>query len=65
MTIESKIKQAIQGKKLKPTILGEINWCNYFISVTELVWAKNNHDGYQIDVYSDILKTQHLVSFKI
>jgi len=53
ITIEEKIKQAIKNNKLNPEILGERNWYNYFIRVTELVWARNKHDGYQIEVYSE------------
>lgn len=50
--IEEKIKQAILTNKLNPEILGERNWYQYFIRVTEMIWARNNHDGYKIEVYA-------------
>jgi hypothetical protein len=53
MKIEIKIKRAIENNKLNHEILGERNWYNYFIRVTELIWARNNHDGYQIEVYTE------------
>lgn len=51
--IEIKIKRAIETNKLNPEILGERNWYNYFIRVTELIWLKNNYDGYKIEVYNE------------
>ena len=51
--IATKIRKAINNNKLNPEILGERKWYNYFIVVTELVWARNNHDGYQIEFYSE------------
>jgi len=50
--IETKIKKAIGNNKLNPEILGERKWYNYFIRSTQLIWARNNHDGYQIEVYT-------------
>ena len=52
-TIEEKIKRAIERNKLNPEILGERYWYNYFIRTTKLVWARNFHDGYQIEVYTE------------
>lgn len=60
--IETKVKQAILTNKLNPTILGERNWYNYYINVMELVWSRNNHDGYKIDIYSDSLKRDYLTT---
>jgi hypothetical protein len=51
--IEEKIKRAIETNKLNPEILGERKWYNYFIRVTELVWARNFYDGYKIEVYTE------------
>lgn len=65
LKIESKIRKSLKTNKLNPKILGERNWYNYFIRVTELVWARNNYDGYQIEVYSDNSKRDHLVTIKI
>lgn len=62
--IESKILKAINSNKLNPTILGERKWYNYFIRVTELVWSRNFHDGYKIEVY-DEKYGNHLVSIII
>lgn len=65
MSIEVKILKAIETNKLNPSILGERKWCNYFIRVNELVWSINNHDGYQIEIYSDNEKTEHLGTVRI
>ena len=51
--VEAKILKALKSKKLNPSILGKRNWCNYFIRVTELIWAINLHDGYKIAVYDE------------
>lgn len=64
-TLETKILKAIQTRKLKPEILGERKWYNYFISVSELVWSRNLWDGYEIHIYSDENKSIHLGTFKI
>jgi hypothetical protein len=52
-SIEEKIIRAIENKKLNPEKLGERKWYNYFIRVTELVWARNFYDGYKIEVYNE------------
>lgn len=62
--LQSKIKQAIETNKLNPEILGERKWYNYFIRITELVWARNFHDGYLIEVY-DEQYGNHLTSITI
>jgi hypothetical protein len=51
--IEMKILQALKRSKLNPAILGERKWYNYFIRITELVWSRNFHEGYLIEVYHD------------
>jgi hypothetical protein len=51
--IETKITTAIENNKLNLLKLGERKWYNYFIRTTELVWSKNLHDGYQIEVYKE------------
>ena len=63
INLEEKIKKAINNNRLK-LITGERNWYNYFLSIQELVWIKNNHDGYIIDIYN---KEQdcHLLRIKI
>ena len=53
MNIEDKIKKAIESNKLSLNILGERQWYNYFIRVSELVWSRNLVDGYQIEVYDE------------
>lgn len=63
--IESKIFQALKSNKLNPKILGSRSWYSYYITTTELIWARNNHDGYQIEVYSDFSKREHLVTLKV
>jgi hypothetical protein len=65
ISIETKILKAIETNKLNPEIIGERYWYNYFICVTELVWARNMHDGYQIEVYIDYSKREFLGTIKI
>lgn len=65
ISIQTKILKAIETNKLKPEILGERKWYNYFICITELVWSRNMHDGYQIEVYTDYSKREFLASVKI
>lgn len=65
ISLEDKILKAINTNKLNPEILGERNWYNYFIRVTELVWTRNNYDGYLIEVYTDNSKRDHLATVKI
>ncbi len=61
---ENKILKAIETNKLNPKILGERNWFNYFIRITELVWSRNNYDGYKIEVYNEKYG-QHLTTIFI
>lgn len=65
ISVENKVLKALKTNKLNPEILGERNWYNYFIRVTELLWARNNFDGYQIDVYTDCSKREYLITIKI
>jgi hypothetical protein len=65
ISLENKVLKALKTNKLNPEILGERNWYNYFIRVTELVWTRNNYEGYQIDIYTDNSKTEHLITVKI
>lgn len=52
-SLEFKILKAIENNKLNPEIIGERSWFNYFIRVTELVWVRNNYNGYKIEVYNE------------
>lgn len=51
--LEFKILKALETNKLNPEILGERNWYNYFIRISELSWRSNNYDGYKIEVYNE------------
>lgn len=62
MDIETKIQKAIISNKLNPSILGGRNWYNYFIRVTKLVWTRNLRDGYEIHVYNNSSKSEHLAT---
>ncbi len=50
-TIEEKIKSAVDSGRLNLNKFGWRKWHKYYINTMELVWARNMHDGYQIDVY--------------
>lgn len=63
--IQSKILKALKTNKFNPTKLGERKWYNYFISIDELVWARNFIDGYLIHFYSDEYKTEHLATYTL
>ena len=63
-TIETKINNAISTNKLNLQILGERKWYSYFIRTTELIWSRNLHDGYLIEVY-DEQYGNHLASIKV
>jgi len=62
--IEEKILKAVKTNKLNLEIIGERNWYNYFIRVTQLVWSRNLYDGYLIEVY-DEKYGNHLASVTI
>lgn len=63
--LQTKIINALKTNKLNPNKLGERNWYKYFISVDELIWARNFIDGYLIHIYSDEYKTHHLASYAL
>lgn len=61
--LKTKLLNALKSNKLNPKILGERKWYNYFIQVNELVWSRNLWNGYEIYVYSNEYKSEHLGSF--
>ena len=63
--LQTKILTALKTNKLNPTKLGERKWYKYFISINELVWARNFVDCYLIHIYSDDYKTKHLATFTL
>lgn len=63
--LQTKILKALKTNKLNPNRLGERKWYDYFISIDELVWTRNNYDGYQIEVYLDETKVEHLITVTI
>ena len=65
INLEFKILNSIKTKKLNPEILGEQKWYNYFISIDELVWARNFIEGYLIHIYSDRYKSEHLATYTL
>jgi hypothetical protein len=44
--LQSKILSALKTNKLNPNKIEERQWYKYFISIKELVWARNFIDGY-------------------
>ena len=63
--LQSKILTALKTNKLNPNKIGERKWYKYFISIKELVWARNFIDGYLIHIYSDEFKTEHLATYTL
>lgn len=62
--ISNKILKALKTNKFNPQITGERFWYNYFIRVSDLVWARNLVDGYQIEVYAD-KNDKHVATFEL
>ncbi|UGS23914.1 hypothetical protein [Flavobacterium channae] len=63
--LQTKILNALKTNKLNPNKIGERQWYKYFISIKELVWARNFIDGYLIHIYSDEFKTEHLATYTV
>ncbi len=63
--LQTKILNALKTNKLNPSILGERSWYNYFISIDELIWARNFVDGYLIHIYSDEYKSEHIATYTL
>jgi len=57
--MEEKIKRAIESGRLNLQKTGKMEWNQFFIRITELVWSRNLHDGYKIEVY-DNYQRNHL-----
>ena len=56
--LQTKILNALKTNKFNPNKTGERKRYNYLIRITKLVWARNNQDGYLIDVYSNEYKNE-------
>jgi hypothetical protein len=63
--IQAKLLNALKNNKLNPNKTGERQWYNYFISVDELVWARNYIDAYLIHIYSNEYKKEHLATYTL
>ena len=63
MDIKQYIEKAVKNNRLKLES-GQRNWRKYFISITELVWGRNQVDGYKIEVYDEQYR-RHLASVLI
>ncbi len=63
--LQTKILNALKTNKLNPNKIGERQWYKYFISIKELVWARNFIDGYLIHIYSDEFKAEHLATYTL
>jgi len=50
MDIKQKIFDAVENNRLN-IIEWKRKWYNYIVSIQELVWARNNKDGFIIDIY--------------
>ncbi len=61
--IETKILRAIGNNSFKLQS-GKRDWYQYSVIISELIWARNNHDGYLIDVY-DKSSEQHLTRMTV
>lgn len=63
--LQTKILKALKTNKFNPNKKGERKWYNYFISIDELIWARNFIDGYLIHIYSDEFKSEHLATYTL
>jgi hypothetical protein len=69
-TLADKILRALETNKLNPNrYFGNgKHWYNYHLVATELVWARNFCDGYNLDFYDNDGKYDrqtHVASFKL
>jgi hypothetical protein len=69
-SLEEKLKRAIETNKLNPDrYLGYGKyWYQYFLVATELVWARNLCDGYNLCFYDNDGKYErqtHIATFKL
>jgi hypothetical protein len=65
--LDEKLKKAIENDNFNfEKYLGEgKKWYQYYLIVSELVWARNFHDGYIIEVYDDLENKNHFGTFLI
>ncbi|MDR1984267.1 MAG: hypothetical protein LBQ28_05525 [Prevotellaceae bacterium] len=66
-SLEEKIQRALYTNKLNPakyTGKGK-RWYNYYVEAYELVWARNFRDGYEIMVYENEEKREHLATVMV
>ncbi len=61
--IQTYIERAISKNQLKLEE-GERFWRKYYIRITELIWARNFEEGYQIELYEEN-KNHHIGSVLI
>lgn len=62
--IRNKILSTLKTNKFNPEIVGERYWYNYYLRVSELVWARNLIDGYKIEVFAGKYG-EHLGTFEL
>jgi hypothetical protein len=65
ISVKKRILRSLYNNRLNPTNLGERKWNRYFIRVAELIWERNHKDGYQLEIYNDSSKLEHLATIVI
>jgi len=66
-SLEEKLRYVIENDKLNfEKFLGNgCKWYDHHLIVNELVWARNFRDGYELLIYSDEYKNEHIATFII
>ena len=66
-SLEEKLKYAVENHKLNfEKFFGNgCKWYNYYLVAWELVWARNFCDGYEIFVYSNEYRDEHIATFTV
>ena len=66
-SLEEKIIYAVENEKLNfEKFFGKgCKWYHYYLVVVKLIWARNLCDSYEIYVYDDEYKNEHIATFTV
>jgi len=66
-SLEEKIRNAVENHRINfEKFFGKgCKWYGYYLAVWELTWARNFCDGYEIQVYDNEYKNEHIATFTL
>ena len=66
-SLEEKLRNAVENNRFNyEKHFGDgCKWHDYHLIVNELVWARNIWDGYEIDVYTNEYRKQHIATLMV